>query len=102
MAVDEDDIEFKKGNLDLRKAPALIFSCKHGKVSRVLFCYFVAEKSKIARYNITVLFGRCFAFCLYRSRSFAQKANKLRRSGTYRAVAAPLPRFATQTLPRLV
>ena len=34
--------------MDLRKAPALIFSCKHGKFSRVLFCYFVAKKSKIA------------------------------------------------------
>jgi hypothetical protein len=48
VAVDEDDIELEKGNLDLRKAPTLIFSCKHGKFSRVLFCYFVAKKSKIA------------------------------------------------------
>ena len=43
----------QKGNLDLRKAPALIFSCKHGKFSRVLFCYLVAKKSKIADENNT-------------------------------------------------
>ena len=35
-----------KHSSDLTKAPALIFSCKHGKVSRVLLCYLVAEKSE--------------------------------------------------------
>ena len=92
MAVDEDDIELEKSNLDLRKAPTLIFSCKHGKFSRVLFCYFVAKKSKIAgeKYNTGVMSGgRCFAFCLYRSRSFAQNANILRRSAVFHSAATP-------------
>ena len=38
-----------------------IFPCINTEKSTlVLFCYFVAKKSKIAR-NITALLGRCFA-----------------------------------------
>ena len=76
----------KKCNLDLRKAPALIFSCKHGKVSRVLFCYFVAKKSKIADKIIAktgvMSGGRCFAFCFCQS-AIAQNAKILRRGNAH-------------------
>ena len=42
-------VEWFLVNLDLRKAPMSIFSCKHGKFSQVLFCCCATKKSKIDR-----------------------------------------------------
>ena len=54
-------------------------------IGHFLCCF--ATKNPMASGDITVLFNKCFAFCLSQSRSFAQKANNLRRAAVFHDVA---------------